>query len=168
MTEKSQRTRSSAVFDTLLGITGAVVLFAMMMLTSTDVVLRYLFNAPMPGAFEVTELMLVVLIFSGLPLVSRNDKHVTTDLIDRFLTERLRRVLGTLVHLIFGAALIGISWLVWTKAGKLALTGDTTANLHIALAPFVYAMSVLIFVTGVIHLMKAYRGEPGEGGGPNV
>ena len=168
MSEESQRTRRSAIFDTLLGIIGATVLFAMMMLTSTDVVLRYVFNAPMRGAYEVTELMLVVLIFSGLPLVSRNDKHVTTDLIDRFLTERSRKALATVIHLIFSAALIGISWLIWSKAGKLAQTGDTTANMHIVLAPFVYLMSVLIFITAIIHIMKAFRGELGAGGSGTI
>jgi len=168
MAEESQRTGRGAIFDALLGVIGAAVLFAMMILTTTDVVLRYVFNAPLRGAFELTELMLVVLIFSGLPLVSHNDKHVTMDVIDRFLTERLRKGLAAVIHLIFSAALIAIGWLVWGKAGRLAQTGDTTADLHIMLAPFVYLMSVLIVLTAIIHIMKAFRGELGQGGGGNL
>lgn len=152
-----------AYVDTLLGMIGALVLFGMMMLTFTDVVLRYAFNAPMQGAFEVTELLLVVLIFSGLPLVSRNDKHVTADLIDRLLTTRLRRLVAVVTHLIFCAALLGVGWLMWGKAGKLAQVGDTTQILRITLAPFVYLTSVLLLVTAIIHLVKAYRGELSEG-----
>ncbi len=59
--------------------------FAMMLLTFVDVVARYVFNRPLRGAFEVTELMLLVLIFAGLPLVSYADEHVTMDFIDRVL-----------------------------------------------------------------------------------
>jgi len=45
----------------------------MMVLTFVDVVGRYLLNRPLRGAFELTELGLVVLIFAGLPLVSHAD-----------------------------------------------------------------------------------------------
>lgn len=50
-------------------------------------VARYLRNRPIRGAFEVTELTLLVLIFAGLPVVSRADEHVTMDLIDRVLPQ---------------------------------------------------------------------------------
>ena len=57
----------------------------MMLLTFVDVVARYVFNRPLRGAFEVTELMLLVLIFAGLPLVSFADEHAVMDFIDRLL-----------------------------------------------------------------------------------
>ena len=53
-----------------------------MMLTTADVVGRYIFNWPIRGAFEITELLLLTLIFAGLPLASRADEHVTLDFID--------------------------------------------------------------------------------------
>ena len=56
--------------DTILGVAASAILLAMMLLTFVDVVARYVFSRPVRGAFEVTELMLVVLIFAGLPLVS--------------------------------------------------------------------------------------------------
>ena len=69
-------------FDAALGIAASVILFLMMLLTFVDVVARYLFNWPLRGGFELTELMLLVLIFAGLPLVSHADEHVTMDFID--------------------------------------------------------------------------------------
>ena len=168
MPERLGRAGPGRIFETLLGIIGAVVLFAMMMLTFTDVLLRYVFNAPLRGAFEVTELMLVVLIFSGLPLVSRNDKHVTTDLIDKFVPTRMRKALAAAIHLIVSAVMLGVGWLIWQKGGKMSETGDTTAGLHIPIFPFVYLMSLLILITAVIHVLKAFRGDLGLGGGSNV
>ena len=151
--------------DTLLGYVGAVVLFSMMMITFVDVVMRYIFNAPMRGAFEVTELMMVVLIYAGLPIVSRHDQHVTTDLIDRFLTPRVKRVFAVVIHLICAAFLFGITWIIWVKAGKTAQFGDTTAALQIRLAPYVYLMCALILATAIIHLIKAFLAEIEEGPG---
>jgi TRAP-type C4-dicarboxylate transport system permease small subunit len=65
--------------DAVLGIAASAILFAMMTLTFVDVVARYVFNRPISGAFEVTELLLLVLIFAGLPLVSHADEHVTME-----------------------------------------------------------------------------------------
>ena len=46
----------------MLGIAASALLFAMMCLTFADVVARYLFNRPIRGGFEITELTLLVLI----------------------------------------------------------------------------------------------------------
>lgn len=153
------------LLEALLGFLGAVVLFAMMALTFTDVVMRYLFNAPLRGAFEITELMLVVLIYAGLPIVSRQDLHVTTDLIDRWLPPRARRPLDCVIQLVCSAALFGATWVIWEKAVKTDRLGDTTAALRFHLAPYVYLMCALLLATAVIHLVKAFRPTPGRGAG---
>jgi TRAP-type C4-dicarboxylate transport system permease small subunit len=154
--------------DALLGAIGAVVLFGMMALTFVDVILRYGFNASLRGAFEITELMMVVLIYAGLPVVSRNDLHVTTDLIDRFLPGRVRRAIDVAVHFLCALVLFGAAWLVWLKAARTARLGDVTAALHLTLAPYVYLMCALILVTAVIHLVKAFLPGPARGGTGNV
>ena len=74
--------------DALLGVVASAILLAMMLLTVTDVVARYVFSRPLRGAFEITELMLLVLIFAGLPLVSFADEHAVMDFIDRLLSKR--------------------------------------------------------------------------------
>ena len=60
----------------MLGIAASALLLMMMVLTFADVVARYLLNRPIRGAFEITELTLLVLIFAGLPLVSHADENV--------------------------------------------------------------------------------------------
>ena len=91
--------------DAALGLAASAILFAMMALTFVDVVLRYLFNRPLRGGFELTELMLLVLIFAGLPLVSHADEHVTMDFIDRLLPARAARNLARGVHVLCAAVM---------------------------------------------------------------
>jgi len=138
--------------EPLLGAIAGALLFGMMTITFIDVVLRYIFNAPLRGSFEITELMLVVLIFAALPLVSRREEHVVMDFLDHFLPFGIYRALRALEHIVSAAVMTGMGWLLWQRASKLAAYGDTTSVLRIELAPFVYAIAVLIFVTALIHL----------------
>jgi len=140
--------------DLLLGVVASAVLFAMMGLTVVDVVARYVFNRPLRGAFEVTELMLLVLIFAGLPLVSFSDEHATMDFIDRLLGPRAQRWLERGVQLVNGAFMLVLAWLVWLKANRIWGYRDTTDVLRILYGPFVYFMAVTLALAGLIHLYK--------------
>jgi TRAP-type C4-dicarboxylate transport system permease small subunit len=154
--------------EPVLGFIAGVLLFCMMTLTFVDVVLRYIFNAPLRGSFEITELMLVVLIFAALPLVSRREEHVVMDFLDRFLPLGIYRALRALEHIVSAAVMTGMGCLMWSKASKLAAYGDTTAILRIGLAPYVYAIALLIFITALIHLALVFsrrrdpRDRPGD------
>jgi TRAP-type C4-dicarboxylate transport system permease small subunit len=141
----------------LLGVAASAILLAMMLLTFVDVVARYLFNRPVAGAFEVTELMLVVLIFAGLPLVSYADEHVTMDFIDRLVGAGTRARLERGVHVVTAAVLALLAWLVWLKADRIWGYRDATDVLRILYGPFVYFMAVMIALTAVMHVWKAFR-----------
>ena len=140
--------------DALLGMVASAILLAMMFLTVTDVVARYAFNRPLRGAFEVTELMLLVLIFAGLPLVSFSDEHATMDFIDRILGPRSQRWLEGFVQLVNAAFMFLLMWLVWLKADRIWGYRDSTDVLRIVYGPFVYFMAVTLGLAGAIHLYK--------------
>ena len=142
--------------DAALGIAASAILFCMMTLTFVDVVLRYVFNRPLRGGFEVTELMLLVLIFAGLPLVTHAGEHVTMDLIDRWLSPRARNALSRLMEAVSAALMFALTWFMWIKAQRIAAYGDTTDVLRILVGPFVYFMVAMILLSGLIHLYRAY------------
>ncbi len=140
--------------DALLGVAASVILLAMMALTVVDVVARYIFSRPVRGAFEVTELMLLVLIFAGLPLVSFSDEHAVMDFIDRLFGRRGQDRLQRLVQLVNAAFMFLLTWLVWRKADRIWAYRDTTDVLRIVYGPFVYFMAVTLALAGLIHLGK--------------
>jgi TRAP-type C4-dicarboxylate transport system permease small subunit len=145
--------------DALLGIAASSLLLVMMLLTFVDVVGRYVLNRPIRGGFEITELLLLVLIFAGLPLVSHADEHITMDFIDRVLGERARLWLDRAVHVFVAACMFFMAWQLWIKAGRIAAYGDTTDVLRIAYGPFVYFSAAMIALAGVIHAYKAYAAK---------
>lgn len=154
--------RSSRSLDAVLSWIAGVILFSMMILTSVDVFTRYVLNAPIRGAFEISEILMAVLIFAGLPLVSRKNEHVTIEFADRLVPGALKGVMDGLVHLVCAGLMFGASWLMFLKAQRVAQYGDNTATLKIELAPFVYLMCVLILITALIHVVKAFRPDSSD------
>ncbi|OGA66811.1 MAG: hypothetical protein A3G81_10775 [Betaproteobacteria bacterium RIFCSPLOWO2_12_FULL_65_14] len=143
--------------DAVLGVAASAILLVLMCLTFVDVVARYAFNRPLRGGFEITELLLLVLIFAGLPLVSHADEHVTMDFIDRLLGERAQRRLARAVHLVVAALMFFMSWQVSIKAARISSYGDATDVLRIVYGPFVYFMAAMIALAGLIHVYKAFE-----------
>jgi TRAP-type C4-dicarboxylate transport system permease small subunit len=141
--------------DSLLGAAASTILMALMLLTVVDVVARYVFNRPLAGAFEVTELMLLVLIFAGLPLVTYADEHAVMDFIDRLLSPRAQDALRRAVQVASAAVMFLLTWLIWLKADRIWAYRDATDVLRILYGPFVYFMAVTIGLAGIIHLYKA-------------
>jgi TRAP-type C4-dicarboxylate transport system permease small subunit len=162
----SNRLEAGAWLDRTLGAAAAALLFGLMLLTTADVIGRYVFNWPLRGAFEITELALLSLIFAGLPLASRTDEHVTLDFIDMLLGPGGRALLRRLIDLVCGLVILGLAWRVWIKAGKIAAYGDTTEVLRVPVGPFVYFMAIMVAVTGIVHLAKVIYPSPPRGALP--
>ena len=146
--------------EVLLGIAASAILMSMTLLTFVDVVARYLFSRPLRGAFEITELMLLVLIFAGLPLVSYANEHALMDFIDRLLPAPLQRGLVRAVELVCAATMFLLTWLVWLKADRIWAYRDATDVLRVVYGPFVYFMAVMIALAALIHLYRAVARHP--------
>ncbi len=145
------------VLDRLCSVLAAAALFAIMLLTLFDVSGRKLIDTSVPGSLELTELLMVLVIFAGLPLVSLQGEHVVFDSLDALIAKPLRRVQQAAVNLLCAAALGGIAGLVWVKAGQMAEYGDVTAQLRLPLGPFVYLMSLLCGLTAAVHLLLVWQ-----------
>ena len=156
------------LLDLLCGWLAGAALFAIMALTFFDVLGRKLLSNSIPGSLELTELLMVVVIFAGLPLVSRRGEHVEFDSLDPFLPAWVRRAQQVIVQLVCGGLLLGLAWRMWVMAGQFLANGEMTAQLHIPKAPFIYGMSILCGLTGLVHLSMladrpVSRGDEPEG-----
>lgn len=87
-----------------LATISSVVLALMMVFVFVGAILRYAFNAPIPGGNEVLEMASVALIMLAIPYCTLADGHVRIDLLDGFLprfgkafTEVLSITIGTVV-----------------------------------------------------------------------
>jgi TRAP-type C4-dicarboxylate transport system permease small subunit len=155
------------LIEKVCGLLAAAALFAIMALTFFDVGGRKLFSNSIPGSLELTELLMVVVIFAALPLVSLRGEHIVFDSLDHYLPDVLRKAQRAIMHGLCAAALLALGWLMWRTGGQFLESGETTAQLKIIKSPFMYGMAVLCALAGLIHLRFAFRpsvaADSGEG-----
>ena len=151
--------------ETLSALLAGLALFAIMVLTFLDVAGRKLLDHSITGSLELTELLMVVVIFGALPLVSERGEHVVFDSLDPVIPRWLRTVQRVLVHLLCASALLALSWLMWKTGNDFVATGETTAQLKIFKAPFIYGMGALCAFTGIVHLGLMTREQDEQDGG---
>ncbi|HEX2543029.1 MAG TPA: TRAP transporter small permease [Caldimonas sp.] len=151
--------------ETVLGATSASVLFVLMMLTAVDVIGRYVFNKPLGGGFELTEMMLAALIFCGLPLVSKRRAHIVIDTFDSLMSKPVKRGLDVIADVVCFLTLSGIGYLIFRRAARVAEYGDTTNVLKLPLAPVAYLMGTMIIVAALIHLWLIFVPHGDDDGG---
>jgi TRAP-type C4-dicarboxylate transport system permease small subunit len=141
----------------VFGLFAALLLFGLMTITCADVIGRYFLRAPVYGAFEITEMLLASLIFAGLPLVTLRNDHITVDLLDAVIPDRLFRIQHVVICLICFAATAYLAWRLGVRALAMDRAGETTAQLKFKLAYLTYAMSILMALTALAFLVLSSR-----------
>lgn len=148
-----------------LAYVGAFSLFAMMCLTAADVVGRYVFNSPITGAFELTEFLVLILIFSFLAHSQAHKAHVTVDLILSRFPRRFRFIVELFNHLISLALMALIAWVSIKRAFELKAVAVASPNLGIPSYPFVFFLVLGCLVTcieyarDIVRLLKGGKGD---------
>ena len=140
-----------------LSVLAALLLFSMMVLTFVDVWGRYIFNSPVPGGFEMTELMLATLIFAGLPLVTIGGEHITVDLLEFSVSRALERFRDGLISLACAFMMGVLSQRMWLKAREQLDYGDETAVLHIPVYPVTFFMCFTAALTCLVLVVLAWQ-----------
>jgi len=142
----------------VLACLGGAMLIAMMLLTVCDVIGRYLFNAPILGAAELTEVLLCATIFLGLGAVCICEDHVTVDLFTDKFPDAVQPYRLVFTGLFGGALLAVVSWRVWVYAAQIGSYGGTTTSLAIPIAPLGYFCAICTavgaLITAAIPLMR--------------
>ena len=125
-------------------------IFAMMVAIFLDVVMRYFFNSPLRGVYEITGLLLGIVTMSALPLVTEERSHITVDLIDGILHGAARFIMQLLI-LIFQCVMIGfLSWRIYLMALREWNSGWVTVDLQISRAPILFGLAALAGLAAVI------------------
>ncbi|KAB7619521.1 TRAP transporter small permease [Alkalilimnicola sp. S0819] len=134
----------------------ALSMVSMMVVTTADVALRYLFSAPLTGSYELVQVLLGLAVFSALPLAARYDAHVNISLLDglfKGLADKLRRIAVMLAS----AVVVGfISRRLWLLGERLMDNNRTIGALELPIGPFALLFSVFAAITVLVHLYMVW------------
>lgn len=147
------------------------VIFFMMFLAVGDVFGRYVLKKSIFGAQDITQLMMVVLVFLGLGFVAQEDGNVRIEILYQHFSAKLKAGMNILAWLIGIAIYSLVSYRMFTRAMSIfAKHNASTMTLNISLAPFLLlaaigcGLMILQLVSNIILNIMTLCGKTPEHG----
>lgn len=142
---------------TLLSRIAGIALLGMIAVNVGDVTLRNVFGIPTLGAYEMIELLLAAVAFLAIPEAFLRENHITVELIDQVVSER---VVGWLR--MFGAALVVLylvllAWKMVQPALDFAEFGEVTMELRVPMAYPAFVILAGIVGSVIAALLSFFR-----------
>jgi len=128
-------------------------MFFMMMLTVCDVGGRYFFNSPLTGTTEITEMMMVIIIFPALGWAATNHVHVRVTILTNRFPEKVRAPLSIMGLILTFCVFVIITWRCFEEAMSVDLQSSL---IHIPYTPFYWVMSIALAIFCLATLVVIY------------
>jgi TRAP-type transport system small permease protein len=155
-----------AVNKALHYVAGALIV-VLMLFTVFNIVGRWLFNSPLRGTVELTELAMITVVYLSFAYAQHRDDHISVDVLYQRFGARGRAVLDTFSALLSLVVLALIAWRLHAYGVVLEAGGRTTAARRIPLYPFAYvaivgtvAFMLALVSTAIQRAVQARRLEP--------
>ncbi len=145
--------------STYLSYVGSVALAAMMLLTTADVVGRYFFSAPVLGAYEITEYLMLIIVFSFLALAQQEKAHINVDIVYNRLPQWLQSGLDGFNHAVCLLTMGLVAWMGVRHTLDLRQTGESSLLLKIPDYPFAAFLVIGCVVFFIEFLKDVFRSK---------
>ena len=149
-----------AIMGVLTGI-AAGFLSAMMFLIMTDVILRYVFNSPITGSYEIIQYMMAVLISFAVVYCAYKRGHVSVDILFDQLPPKPQSVVACLGSLIVLILFVFIAWENVLYIKEIYDEKLTSTVLYIPTFPVVGAVAVgfvALCLVMLVEFLNSLRG----------
>ena len=141
----------------VLALGAGVVLLGLLGLVIFDIIMRYVLRLPFLGAYEMSELMMVLIVFLALPYCAATGGHVAVDLLAPILDRPGFRWLNVLIHLGGAVLMAVIAWQATLYAFGSAVRGEATNMLKIPKQPFELVTAVCAALFAIVLLVNAWK-----------
>lgn len=148
------------MFDRFLravALGAGAVLLGLLALVLFDVVMRYALRLPFLGAYEMTELAMVLIVFLALPYCAATGGHVAVDLLAPLLDRPGLRWLTAVIHLAGAALMAIIAWQATLYAIVSGQRGEATNMMRIPKFPFELVTAACTAIFAVVLIIMAWR-----------
>jgi tripartite ATP-independent transporter DctM subunit len=125
-----------------LNLMGALALLFMMLISFADVLMRYFFNNPISGSTEITEILMVLMVFLAISYTQMKKGHVGIDLFPKKLPPSWQIVLSIVVNSCSLSIFALIAWRNFETALLFLERKQVTMELGIPIFPFFLVISL--------------------------
>jgi len=140
--------------DQICIIAAGIVLLGMMVMTFTDVLGRYLFNAPLGFAFEMTQLAMATVVFFGIPSVTLRGLHITVDLVENIFHGGAKLVRDVIVTLAIAVCLGYLAWRLSTLSARFISYGEITSTVRFPIGYIAWLGTAMLALASVFALIN--------------
>ena len=147
-------------FCAWLAVFSGLILIALIGLTFFDVILRYIFSAPIFGARDLLEMGMVVVISLAFPFTWRAGGHIVVDLIPDYGLIVLTIARDLVVRLIGVVIFTLLAWRAWIRSDDAVLFTEATNMIGLPFSPFFIilaagsALQVVVLCTEIFLLLS--------------
>jgi TRAP-type C4-dicarboxylate transport system permease small subunit len=134
----------------------ALFLLAMVALTFADVIGRRIVGRPIYGANDITEHLMALVIFAGLPLVTAAGAHLTIDLLDKFVNKPWMAWWRVLLSVLVAAVLALVAWLFVKHGLNASRISEVSQALRVPRAPLYFYMAASCALSALAALIIAF------------
>lgn len=129
-------------------------LLMMVLINFVDVSGRHLFNRPIFGIQDLTEHLMALVVFSGLPLVTMAGTHLTVDLFDKLTQSSRMQWWRHVIHGLMVVILCLIAWTFIQSALEAHSIADVSTELRLPRAPLYLLMagSAILSALGLLYM----------------
>ena len=114
-----------------VALAGGLLLVGVMGMTVVSVLGRYLFNAPVPGDYEITELAIGIAVFAFFPYCHITNANIVVELFTGRMPPRFKAALDAVHNITFAIVAGLIAWRLFVGGMHKFDDGETTMFLGI-------------------------------------
>ena len=154
--------RGLSPLTTVVGKIGSSVIAVMMLLTVSDVVGRRVFGQAVLGAYELSELMLVIVVFFTVGHVELLRRHISIGLVVSQLRQSTQDIIDSIMYVFFLIFFCLLTWQLCLYAVEVQQTNQLiSTTLPVPVFPFVAVAalgSALLSLVVLMHLLLFLAG----------
>jgi TRAP-type C4-dicarboxylate transport system permease small subunit len=138
-------------------VLGGVVMLGVALMTTWSAASGWLLGRPLPGDYELTEVLVAIAVFAFLPYCQLRRANIAVDTFTAWLPARANAVIDAFWDLVYAAAIGLLAWCLSNGAADMYRNGTSTMVLGLVVWPAIAAAMVLAWVLAATACVTAWR-----------
>lgn len=138
-------------------LAGAAALMTVVVIIFAAVFARYVFNYALPDSYDLSRLILGILIFWGIAAAALHGTMITADFLYEYLGGTARRVLDVVAGIVTACVLALLAWRFLAGTADIRRAGNITQDLGLPVWVF-YSVAAPALIVATVAAIAAIRG----------